>query len=209
MPYVAALTDVPCGAYGAPMPMTPEEIEQAIRDERQHYRTFVPSASDDLDASEQEVEKWLNERIGPSWIGFTAPNSGVPGVALFARFKENQQGRQVMTGLLLLADVLTAEQVRKVPVGALENSQNLTAGGAYNRMRAELAELAPLRRDDMAPEDFSRLVAQHFKVWARYVPHPAAAMAAEWNVKAPTVHTWIREARLRGDLPPARRGKST
>lgn len=191
------------------MPMTPEEVEQAIRADRQRYRTFVPSASDDLDASEQEVEAWLNERIGPSWVGFTAPNSGVPGVAVFAQFGTNREGRKILTGLLLLSDALTAEQVRKVPVSALENSTNLTEGGAYTTMRAELEKLPPLRRDDMTPEDFSQLVAEHFKVWARYVPHPAAAMAAEWDVKAPTVHTWIREARLRGQLPPARRGKAT
>jgi hypothetical protein len=59
----------------------------------------------------------------------------------------------------------------------------------------------------MSPEQISELVAQHYKTWARGVPHPAAAMAAEANAKLATVHTWIREARLRGYLPPAQRGK--
>lgn len=157
----------------------------------------------------REVERWLNERLGQSWSGYAATISRIPGVAVFARYGANRQGRLVLTGLLLLSDAITAEQVRKVPVGGLENSANLSMDDADDRMRDELERLPPLRRNGADPEEFSKLVAAHFNVWAKYVPHPAAAMAAEWNVKAPTVHTWIREARLRGFLPQAKRGKAS
>ncbi|GGR78477.1 hypothetical protein GCM10010169_23320 [Micromonospora fulviviridis] len=185
-----------------------DEVDEWRDQERRANRTFVPG-EDGYDARAAEVEEWLNERMGPRWMGWYPQHSKVPGAAMFAQTKQSESGRWVLTGLLLLGEAITAEQLRKVPVSALENSTNLSAGDAFDQMRAELDKLPPLRRDDMAPEDFSRLVAEHFKVWARYVPHPAAAMAAEWKVKPPTVHTWIREARLRGHLPPARRGKST
>lgn len=157
----------------------------------------------------EQLEQWLNERLGSRWDGWHEGHSGVPGVALFAQTKENRDGRTVLTGLLLLGKAITADALRKVPVTAIENSGNLGSGGNWERMQEEKAKLPPLeRRPDMSPEEFSQLVAEHFKMWAKYVPHPAAAMAAEWKVKAPTVHSWIREARLRGLLPPARRGKA-
>lgn len=153
------------------------------------------------------VEAWLNERFGPRWLGWYAEDSGVRDTALFAQMKQNEAGRWMLTGLLLLGESLTADKLRTVPVTALENSSNLSATQEF---RAAVDALPPLKRTaEMSPEDFSRLVAEHYNTWARFVPHPAAAIAAEWDAKVPTVHTWIREARLRGFLPPAQRGKGT
>lgn len=161
-----------------------------------------------------DIERELRKLLGGDWIGFhrpgpDEPGSPVPGVALWAQRRRSELGRWVLTGLLILGDAITAEQLRRVPVAGLENAANLSADSAYTKMREELDRLPPLRRaEGMTPEGFSRLVAEHYKVWARYVPHPAAAMAAEWQVKPSTMHTWIREARLRGLLPPAKRGKA-
>jgi hypothetical protein len=156
-----------------------------------------------------QLARDLNEMDGPDWAGWHYGVS-VPEAALFAKFVKNEAGRMVLAGVMLLGDAITADQLRKVPIAALENSRNLSQEGvaAYDQMRVELAKLPPLVRDDLSGEDFSRLVAEHFKIWARHVPHPAAAMAVEWTVKPPTMHTWIREARLRGFLPPAKRGKA-
>lgn len=150
----------------------------------------------------------LDGLLGVRWVG-PWEGTAVPDATMFARFTETESGRSVLSGLLLLGDALTSEQLRKVPVTALENSWNLSAGHgqADTELREELAKLPPLRRAEMSPEEFSKIVAQHYSVWAKVVPHPGAAMAAEWDVKAPTMHTWIREARLRGLLPPARRRK--
>jgi hypothetical protein len=111
--------------------------------------------------------------------------------------------------VMLLGGAITADLLRKVPVAALENSQNLgdVFSERYDQIHAELAKLPALERGKLDAEDFSRLVAEHYKTWARHVPHPALEMAVRWGVKSPTMHTWIREARLRGFLPPARRGK--
>lgn len=145
------------------------------------------------------------EIMGSGW----RDGSAVAEVAVVAQLTSTGSGRPVLTGLLLLGGVITSDKLRKIPVTALENSFELSSESAIDRVREETAGLAPLERTpDMAPEDFSALVAEHYKVWDRYVPNAAAALAAEWGIKPPTVHSWIREARLRGLLPPARRGKA-
>ncbi|WP_147944555.1 hypothetical protein [Microbispora sp. CSR-4] len=150
---------------------------------------------------EQELAKLFP---GGRWYAYL-DGSAVAGVDLAARFSEGSSGRLVMSGLVILGDQIGADQLRAVPVTALENSANLTR----KDVREELERLPPLKRTPgMEPEEFSRLVAEHYKVWARRVPHPAAAMAEEHGVKLATLHTWIREARLRGLLPPAKRGKA-
>lgn len=176
-------------------------MAQRRKPQEDEPRTFVPGEPD-----LQVVEKWLDRRLGPKWHGWDADSSKVSGTAMFAQTKRNDAGRWVLTGLLLLGESITADRLRVVPVAEVENGVNLTADGGD--WRAELDALPALERAaGMSPEDFSQLVAEHYKAWARHVPHPAAAMAAEWDVKVPTMHTWIREARLRGYLPPARRGK--
>jgi hypothetical protein len=173
-------------------------------------RRKMRAGLDAHEAKAQVIEEWLEERFGGNWswsggsditAAATIPDSGT-----FAQFKRNESGRWVLTGLLLLEDALTADRLRRVPVVELENrwSEHHDRGA----VEAELEALPALRRtDDMSPEDFSRLVADHYRIWARFSPHPASAIADEWAVKVPTVHTWIREARLRGFLPPAQRGK--
>src|SRR5690348_13444097 len=142
-----------------------------------------------------DIEERLTEWFGGTW---RALDYGVqlPGLALCARYDRSEAGRWVLTGLVLLGDdgeVLTADRLRTVPLAALENSMNLSSDAAEAGLD-EIKKLPALRRQPgMTPEDFSRLVAQHYRAWAALVPHPASAMAAEHGVKLPTVHTWIRE----------------
>lgn len=172
-----------------------------------HERGYVQPMARRQD--QRQAENALTEQFGGDWTCWSAENSGVPGVELCAQYRQTDSGRWVVSGLLLRGDALTADQLRRVPMAALENSQNLSDSDAIDRVRADLQGVPELRRaDGMGPEDFSRLVAEHYTVWARYVRHPADAIAAEYGVKPPTVHTWIREARLRGFLPPAQRGKA-
>ncbi|GIF16544.1 hypothetical protein [Actinoplanes teichomyceticus] len=119
---------------------------------------------------------------------------------LSVRLTPDRNGRKVITGIKLEADAITGEMLRKIPISLIENRANTA--------EAPESDLPPLRRTaGMSGEDFSRLVADHYKLWANVVPNPGAAMASKWGIKPPTVHTWIREARLRGLLAPARRGK--
>jgi hypothetical protein len=65
----------------------------------------------------------------------------------------------------------------------------------------------PLERPDGTdPEGFSRRVAEAYNAVVMLTHRPAALLAEEAGVPATTVHRWIREARQRGYLPPAKRG---
>jgi hypothetical protein len=67
----------------------------------------------------------------------------------------------------------------------------------------------PLRRPDGTdPEGFSRLVAEAYNSLVTTTSAPAKALADEAGVPVTTVHRWIREARQRGFLPPARKGRA-
>ncbi len=151
-----------------------------------------------------EIARRLHELTGTEWTGRHVENSPVPGAALFETYRQTSSGRYVVGGLLLLAeDALKADSLRAVPIAALENSKNITE---QPQVLDEVHNLPPLDRQDAgSPEGFSRRVAQHYKAWAAVVPNPVAAMAAEYGVNAPTVHSWVREARLRGDLPKSTR----
>jgi hypothetical protein len=126
------------------------------------------------------------------------PVDGRPGVSV--RLAPTRSGRLVVTGVCVEAPAVTADMLRQIPLAAIEREANAA--------RADGPVLPALQRGDLSAEDFSRLVADHFKAWAKAVPNPAAVMAEHAGVKSPTMHTWIRDARLRGLLPPAKRGKA-
>lgn len=128
--------------------------------------------------------------------------AGPEGLKLTTKLERDHNGRTVVTGLLIEGRPIRADDLREIRLSDIEATPD---GGTVEQ---ELATLPPLRRaPDMAPEEFSRLVAEHFRRWAQLTPHPAAEMAAKHGVKLPTMHTWVRDARLRGHLPAARRGK--
>lgn len=152
---------------------------------------------------EGDLEQALTSAFGGRWRSWRSDKA--PFHRSAALFTEGKDGRLVMSGLLILDDAITTDRLKSVPVRALENSWNLTRN---NDARERIRELPKLDRGSRSPEEFAQLVAEHYRAWSAIVPHPVAAMAADAGVKAPTVHGWVREARLRGFLPPAKRGKS-
>lgn len=67
----------------------------------------------------------------------------------------------------------------------------------------------PLGRPDGSnPDEFYRRVAETYTALAMQTKAPAKVMAEESDVPATTVHRWIREARTRGFLGPARKGRA-
>ena len=155
------------------------------------------------DMDEGEIETALTSALGGMWRSWRSEKAPFKRAA--AQFTEGKDGRLVMSGLLVLDDAITTDRLKSVPVRTLENSWNLTRS---IDAREEIRDLPTLERAGRAPEEFAQLVAEHYRAWAAIVPHPVAAMAADAGVKAPTVHGWVREARLRGFLPPAARGKA-
>jgi hypothetical protein len=71
---------------------------------------------------------------------------------------------------------------------------------------AETPRLA--RPDGSDPEAFYRQVADAYNAAVARSSKVAPLLAEEAGVPIPTVHRWIAEARRRGFLPPARRGKA-
>jgi hypothetical protein len=168
-------------------------------------------ADEDRGIDVAAVEKLLRQRFGGEWISQAWEGAEEPGATVFAQFKPDVYGRKVLTGLLLTGSVITADSLRTIPVSSLERAMgDVDSGGAgEDRLREELAQLPTPGHEGRRRIDFLTVVAAHFKVWAKHTPFPATEMAKEWNVNRATMASWIRNARLSGLLPPAKRGKAS
>lgn len=133
----------------------------------------------------------------PAW----KPADEIDGLKVDVQMGESPFGRREIIGLRLSGRTIRADDLRKIQVGAIERAANV---GVDTR-----PDLEPLTRRsaEMSPEDFSALVAEYYREFCRHSRTPAAVMARQAGVPATTIHRWIREARLRGFLPPGRRGK--
>ncbi len=176
---------------------------------RERSEVFVSYRGGKLDIDRfAEVAKVLAEELGGRWQPWATFDSREP-LPLWLQVDE-VDGRRVVTGMLVLGDPLTASDLRGIPLGRLENVLNTLTDdqgiGPVDSDQADPERLPPLVRDPgMRAEDWSRLVAEHYKAWSVRGGKPGAEMARRWGQNRQTVAAWIREARLRGFLPPARR----
>lgn len=157
------------------------------------------------------VGTWLVEQFGGTWKHWKGGPAGIPGADLWAQYRTDADGKKVMVGMLLLSDGITSARLRAIPVGVLEASAATEEAGGPKHLEAELAELPPLARrrvpSGFPPEEFYRLVAAHYRVWAKYSSTPVAEMVRASGENPATVHAWVNRARRRGLLPAAERGK--
>lgn len=143
------------------------------------------------------------DRLGDEW---TAVDGLLKGIRLYAKWTETDAGQSYLSGLCVADAPITADLLRSVPVGRLEN---LRGGKGAIPLDRFLAELTPLRRrEGEDPERFSERVAIYYRQFAAFTSKPAKAISDHSKVPLPTVHGWVREARLRGKLPPGKRGKA-
>lgn len=154
--------------------------------------------NDWLDMPDVQIKEALAATLGGAWRVWRSDMA--PRRRTVAQFTEGKDGRLVVCGLLVLDTAVTTDQLKAVAIRAMEAEVN--AERAPDR-----DSLAPLVRAGRTSVEFARLVADHYQAWASVTPHPVAAMASTAEAKAPTVHGWVREARLRGFLPPACRTK--
>lgn len=131
------------------------------------------------------------------WVSMPLPGGG----GMRARVRE-RDGRRVITELYLHADEITSTTLRSAPVSRLEAMVNTPAGLAGSPRKP------PRRPDGTNPEAFYRQVAQAYSEAVVTTSKPAKVLADEAGVPVGTVHRWIREARRRGCLPPARQGRA-
>jgi len=154
---------------------------------------------------------------------------------LVANFKlQEREGRFVVTDLYLHGDEITAATLRAIPIRQVEAQANTPAGAYLSRLRIQreddptLEELRagfalereakqqrrrkrrePLSRPDRTdPDAFYRQVAAAYSDVAGETRKVAKVLADEAGVPVTTVHRWVLEARRRGYLPPARRGRA-
>ncbi|MGC9543593.1 hypothetical protein [Streptomyces sp. UG1] len=143
------------------------------------------------------------DALGDEWV---AVDGVIAGGRLYAKWTDTEGGQSHLSGLCFADVPITADLLRSVPVGRLEN---MKAGKAAMPVEQFLRELQPLRRrSGEDPERFSERVAAYYRQFAVFTSKPAKMIADHSRVPAPTVHGWIREARLRGKLPPGKRGKA-
>lgn len=165
----------------------------------------VPEQRANID--DAEIIPWLVGTFGGDWMRFKGGPAGIPDADLWAQFMPDDDGRPTFVGMLLLSDKLSGHMLRKVSIGALEVAVRSLHDESAAGLDAELARLAPLERGSLSTGEFLALVAEHYKVWARYESRPAAGMAKRSGVASGTMHSWIHDARKAGLLPEAERGK--
>lgn len=118
------------------------------------------------------------------------------------RESHGHENGKVLVGPLV---AITARSAGDVPLSELRDRAQLVKAAAKKRARRR----KPLRRPDGTnPQEFYRRVAAAYSEAVLATSKPAKVMAEEAGVPVGTVHRWIREARRRGYLPPARRGRA-
>jgi hypothetical protein len=129
---------------------------------------------------------------------------GIGDTRVYFRREITEKGPAKITGLCIVGDEITQRVLREIPTVPLENFDADIVKGVT------LKELPPLRRSEYKddPEGFTETVAFYYRVFVMQSNTPAKAMAEHSSVPVATMHAWIREARLRGQLPPGRRGKA-
>jgi hypothetical protein len=141
-------------------------------------------------------ETW--DRLGPDW---RAVDGAIAGTRLYVTWETGENGRSELTGLCVTGQPITGEMLRAVPVSRLTR---LPAA-----QQVDLSQITALHRSKNAsPEEFAADVAWYYGVFGQLSPHPAKAIAEHSGVPVGTVRGWIREARMRGALPPGTRGRA-
>jgi hypothetical protein len=112
-------------------------------------------------------------------------------------------GPAKITGITVIGTELTAEMLRSIPMGRLENfDQAFIADMTVDQLEV-------IRRDNYDdPADFAEAVAFNYRFFATRTDAPTKALAEHSGMPVTTVRGWVREARLRGLLAPGRRGKA-
>lgn len=140
----------------------------------------------------------------------------------------HRDGHAVITDMFIHAPEITPEILRGVSVSRIQAmlaplAAHWTRLDFHDGPEPSLVELrqrtpepgpdtperSPLTRPDGAtPKEFYPRVAAAYSEYAPQTRAPAKEIATEAGVPVTTAHRWIREARRRGFLPPARKGKA-
>jgi hypothetical protein len=179
------------------------------------------------------VGEWTTAQlsIGMSgWLAFA--DDSVPDW-VYVRVQENEHGRLVITEVYLARERVDSAALRSLPLGRIEAEANMVASD----IRAKLKEaprpgIEPLTPEPRPPWESREIISPTPHLLHLVVPkgtkpdkfyqeaaelytqlakwgsrRPAADLAERSGVPVASVHRWIAEARRRGYLPPAGRGR--
>jgi hypothetical protein len=165
------------------------------------------------------------------WLGFA--NADEPNW-FYVRVQENEHGRLVITELHLARERIDSAALRELPVGRVEALANSPAiaedirAKLHKAPRPGVEPLSPESRSrwesrrnisptphllhlavpkGTKPDRFYKEAAELYAELATQSRRPAADLAERSGVSVASVHRWIAEARRRGYLPPAERGR--
>jgi hypothetical protein len=156
------------------------------------------------------------------WTSLTGP-PGTDGLHLRIRYGDDR--RVVITDVYVHGQEVTNDALRAISIPRLEAylaSSGLAVIGDDDevttaKLRARRARPVELPASDREPltrpgrtdlDEFYRRVARAYVELTPKTRAPAKEIAAEADVPVTTAHRWIREARRRGALPPARHGRA-
>ena len=180
------------------------------------------------------ADSWTSATLATGnsgWLGFA--DADEPGW-VYVRVQESEHGRLVITELHLTRERVDSAALRELPLGRIEALAN--SSPIAEDIRAKLhapprpgvEPLSPESRSrwesrkiisptphlphlavpkGTKPDSFYKEAAELYAELARYSRRPAADLAERSGVSVASVHRWIAEARRRGYLPPAERGR--
>lgn len=152
----------------------------------------------------RQGEDDLWDRLGDDWQAIDGLH---PDMRIYARWDTSGEGRPKVTGLCLTHPSITTELLRSILITRIAGIP-VAAEKAMSEDEF-LNALAPLRRSrNEDPDEFADRVAYYYRIFTQMTAKPAKEIADHSGVPVGTVRGWIREARLRGKLPPGTRGKA-
>jgi hypothetical protein len=180
------------------------------------------------------ADSWTSATLATGnsgWLGFA--DADEPDW-VYVRVQENEHGRLVIIELHLTRERVDSAALRELPLGRIEALAN--SSPIEEDIRAKLdapprpgvEPLSPESRSrwesrkiisptphlphlavpkGTKPDRFYKEAADLYVELARYSRRPAADLAERSGVSVASVHRWIAEARRRGYLRPAERGR--
>lgn len=145
------------------------------------------------------------DQLGPDWQAVDGLTPRPVRVYVLWETSDDGKGRHI-AGFCVAGGPVTASLVRSIPIGRLERLGPLPDGFAEGAIRSDLAPLQRIKGED--PEVFADRVATYYRMFSQSSSKPAKEIADHSEVPVATVRGWIREARMRGKLPPGTQGKA-
>jgi hypothetical protein len=183
---------------------------------------------------EAPADSWTSATLATGnggWLGYA--NAEEPDW-VYVRVQENEHGRLVITELHLTRERVDSAALRELPLGRIEALANSSPfaedirAKLHDPLRPGVEPLSPESRSrweprkiisptphllhlavpkGTKPDKFYKEAAELYAKLATESRRPAADLAERSGVAAASVHRWIAEARRRGYLPPAERGR--